>query len=41
MINISLRNIILITVISMVGALIVKVVALKYDIPVIKEVSNA
>jgi hypothetical protein len=41
MINLSLRNIILITGISMIGALFVKVISLKYDIPIVKEISNA
>jgi hypothetical protein len=41
MINLSLRNIILITGISMIGTLLVKVISIKYDIPVVKEISNA
>jgi len=41
MINLSLRNIILITGISMIGALLVKVVSIKYNIPVVKEIANA
>jgi hypothetical protein len=41
MINLSLRNIILITGISMIGALIVKVVSIKYNVPVLKEIANS
>lgn len=41
MINLSLRNIILITGISMLGALLVKVISIKYNIPVVKEIANA